>query len=197
MSGSLRIVGRQQDLLPHDHIDLIFGRHILRFNDPRRFGSMHYHEGDVLDHKLLCELGPEPLSNLFDGEYLYRASRKRQGSIKTFLMNSRVVVGVGNIYANEALFRARIRPSRAAGRVSANRYEHLAEAIKAVLAEAIEVGGTTLRNYVGSNGEPGYFSLELAVYGRAGEPCVACERNLVGTVLGQRQTVYCPSCQRY
>ena len=180
----------------HDHIDFVFDQErILRFNDPRRFGSVHWTEEDPYQHSLLKDLGPEPLGEDFDGVYLFQQSRKRSTPVKNFIMNSHVVVGVGNIYANESLFRSKIRPSTKAGRISKKQYSTLVSQIKETLTNAIEVGGTTLRDYLGSNGEPGYFGLKLDVYGRAGEPCNTCGHTLKGTVLGQRQTVHCPKCQ--
>ena len=154
----------------HDHVDIEFENGlILRYHDPRRFGSMHWLSGD--SHALLDHLGPEPLSDAFDGEYLYRQARRRGSAIKLFIMDAKIVVGVGNIYANEALFMAGIRPDRPANRVSKARYEALATAIKDVLATAIDVGGTTLRDFVGGDGKAGYFAQSLQVYGRGGESC--------------------------
>ena len=197
MSGHLRVVSPDEPLRPHDHIDLSFqDERILRFNDPRRFGSVHWCQQAVLDHPLLVRLGVEPLSNEFDGSWLFERSRKRSLAVKNFIMDSHVVVGVGNIYANEALFIAQIKPTTAAGSISRKRYERLADAIKRTLERAIEAGGTTLRDFVGFDGKPGYFALELDVYGRADLPCTHCAKRLKGIVLGQRQTVYCPSCQR-
>ena len=197
MSGRLRVVSRSTPLIKHDHVDIAFeGDRVLRLNDPRRFGSVHHVEGAVEDHWLLEHLGPEPLGEDFSGEYLHRRSRRVRQAVKTFIMDARVVVGVGNIYANEALFRAGIRPRVAAGRISRARHGRLVEAIRATLGEAIEAGGTTLRDYVGSNGEPGYFAQSLNVYGREGELCRACGTVLTGIRLGQRATVYCPKCQQ-
>ena len=197
MSGHLRIVSRNTPLRPHDHIDFVFDHdRVLRFNDPRRFGSVHWTSASVYEHPLLRNLGVEPLSNEFDANCLYDQSRYRKVAIKNFIMDSHVVVGVGNIYANESLFKAGIRPTASAGSVSRARYGKLADAIKTTLQHAIDSGGTTLRDFVGSNGEPGYFALELNVYGRANEPCLVCDRKLKGIVLGQRQTVYCTNCQR-
>ena len=196
MSGHLRVVSPKTPVNKHDHVDLEFENgQVLRFNDPRRFGSLHWFEEDPHSHPLLKELGPEPLSENFDGEYLFLHSRKRTTPVKTFVMNSHVVVGVGNIYANESLFQAGIRPQTAAGRISRKRYSRLAQSIKQVLSQAIKEGGTSLRDYLGSNGEPGYFGLQLSVYGRAGESCDSCDATLKGLMLGQRQTVYCPRCQ--
>ena len=198
MSGHLRVVSPHTELLPHDHIDFHFqGERVLRFNDPRRFGSVHWCEQNALEHPLLIDLGVEPLSDEFDGALLYRQSRQRKSPVKNFIMDAHIVVGVGNIYANEALFLARIRPTTRAGSISKLRYERLADAIKRILLRAIDAGGTSLRDFVRFDGQPGYFALELDVYGRAGKPCVQCERRLKGIVLGQRQTVFCPNCQRH
>lgn len=196
MSGSLRVVPEDEPVLKHDHLDLCLeGGRRLRFNDPRRFGSaLWIPAGET--HSLLQRLGPEPLGGDFDGALLYRRSRGRKGPIKSFIMDANVVVGVGNIYANEALFLSGIRPDRAAGRVSLARYEALSTNIKRVLTSAIEQGGTTLRDFVGGDGKPGYFAQQLFVYGRAGEPCKACTTPLREARLGQRSSVYCVTCQR-
>jgi formamidopyrimidine-DNA glycosylase len=180
MSGSLRVVAAKDPPGRHDHIDIIFrDGPCLRFNDPRRFGCcLWLEEGER--HPLLEHLGPEPLS----------------GPVKSFIMDAKVVVGVGNIYANEALFLAGIRPDRAAGRVSRARYDQLATTIKRVLTTAIEQGGTTLRNFVGGDGKPGYFSQQLYVYGRAGQSCKRCGKVLREQRLSQRSSVYCVTCQR-
>ena len=197
MSGSLRIVDSRSKLRPHDHIDLEFDEdHIVRLNDPRRFGCVLWQVGDPMSHPLLANLGPEPLSEEFNVDYLFQATRERNRPIKPFLMDAHNVVGVGNIYANEALFRSRIRPQTPARRISKHRISSLVASVKSTLTDAIEAGGTTIRDYVGSNGEPGYFELQLDVYNRAGEPCTVCGRRLKGLVLAQRQTVYCTGCQR-
>ncbi len=196
MSGSLRVIEAGEPPLYHDHIDIRFddGR-ALRFNDPRRFGCcLWLAPGE--SHPLLQTLGPEPLSDEFDGELLYRRSRGRKGPVKSFIMDGKVVVGVGNIYANESLFLAGIRPDRAAGRISRARYDALAENIKQVLTSAITQGGTTLRDFVGGDGKPGYFAQQLFVYGRGGQPCKRCGGTLREVRLGQRSTVYCVACQR-
>jgi len=197
MSGSLRIVSAETPPRPHDHWDLVTetGK-ALRFHDPRRFGSLHLIESDPLEHPLLAKLGPEPLSADFGAEYLYRATRKRSVAIKQLLMNSHVVVGVGNIYANEALFRARISPRRAAGRLTRAQAQALVRAIKSVLEEAIEIGGTTLRDYVNASGTPGYFKQKLFVYERAKQPCRVCKSPIKQFAQGQRSTYWCPTCQR-
>ncbi len=170
-------------------------RHCLRFNDPRRFGSLLWATGDPADHPLLRSLGPEPLEAGFDVDYLVAAARGRKVAIKPFLMDQKVVVGVGNIYASEALFRAGIRPGRAAGRVSRTQLAALVEAVRAVLGDAIRQGGTTLRDYVNAEGTPGYFRQQLYVYERAGEPCRRCRTPIRQRVQGQRSTYWCPACQ--
>jgi formamidopyrimidine-DNA glycosylase len=196
MSGSLRVVEPREQPGKHDHIDILMRDGAsLRFNDPRRFGSFLWLEPGE-QHPLLSHLGPEPLSGAFDGDLLYRRSRGRKGPVKQFIMDGKVVVGVGNIYANEALFLSGIRPDRAAGRISAVRYQLLSSNIKQVLTSAIEQGGTTLRDFVGGDGKPGYFAQQLYVYGRAGQPCKRCQSPLRETRLGQRSSVYCVACQR-
>lgn len=196
MSGSLRLVDVEVPAEKHDHIDIVFeGGKALRLHDPRRFGSVLWLEGDPLEHKLLVKLGPEPLSEAFDADYLYQRSRKRKQAIKQFVMDSHTVVGVGNIYASEALFTAGIRPQLAAGKLSRPRCEALVAAIKNVLAQAIEQGGTTLRDFVDGNGKPGYFQQQLLVYGREAEPCSRCGKAIKMLRLGQRASYYCPSCQ--
>jgi formamidopyrimidine-DNA glycosylase len=197
MSGSLRIVSPDVPPRPHDHWDLVIDSgKVLRFHDPRRFGSLHWAEGDPLEHPLLAKLGPEPLSGDFDGEYLYRATRKRTVAIKQLIMNSHVVVGVGNIYANEALFRAGIAPRRAAGRLTRAQAQALVHAIKGVLKEAIQIGGTTLRDYVSATGTPGYFKQKLFVYERAKQPCRVCKTPIKQVAQGQRSSYWCATCQR-
>ncbi len=196
MSGSLRVINVNTPPQLHDHVDLMLGQQkVLRLRDPRRFGALLWCERDPLDHPLLKHLGPEPLSDAFDGEYLVRQARARRVAIKGFIMNSRIVAGVGNIYANEALFSAGIHPRRAAGRISGARYQRLADAIKAVLQQAIAVGGTTLRDFLRADGTPGYFRSELQVYARAGEPCPRCGGKIRCIVQGQRATYYCAGCQ--
>ena len=196
MSGSLRLVPAATPVRAHDHFDLVMddGR-ALRFNDPRRFGCLLWQPpGEV--HPLLRSLGPEPLSDDFDGDWLWRLSRGRRAPVKTFLMDQAVVVGVGNIYAAEALFMAGISPLRAAGRVSRARYDALAGAVKAILLAAIERGGTTLRDFLAPDGAPGYFEQELSTYGRGGQPCQRCGYPLRQASIGQRTTVWCGRCQR-
>ncbi len=196
MSGSLRVLPGEAPLLAHDHYDLKLddGR-CLRFNDPRRFGSLLWVTGDPAEHPLLRSLGPEPLEEGFDADYLAAAARGRRVAIKPFLMDQKVVVGVGNIYASEALFRAGIRPGRAAGRVPRAQLAALVDSVKAVLGEAIRQGGTTLRDYVNADGTPGYFRQKLYVYERAGQPCRRCRTPIRQRVLGQRSTYWCPACQ--
>lgn len=195
MSGSLRLVPAGSPPGKHDHVDIALDSGmLLRYHDPRRFGALLWcRAGDV--HPLLASLGPEPLSAEFDGERLYQCSRGRQMAVKPFIMDNAVVVGVGNIYASEALFAAGIDPRREAGRISRARYQRLAEEIRRVLAYAIQRGGTTLRDFVGGDGQPGYFQQELFVYGRAGEPCKVCGRTLSECRLGQRSSVFCRACQ--
>lgn len=196
MSGSLRVVDPAQLPGKHDHIDLkLRSGACLRYHDPRRFGSFLWLEsGDV--HPLLDHLGPEPLSDAFDGDLLYRLSRGRSGPVKNFIMDGKVVVGVGNIYANEVLFLAGIHPKRSARRISRARYNLLATCIKQVLTSAIEQGGTTLRDFVGGDGKPGYFAQQLFVYGRTGQACKRCGGALREIRLGARSTVFCVTCQR-
>ena len=197
MSGSLRILPSNTVALKHDHMDIVFGdRQCLRLRDPRRFGSVLWTANDPMQHELLKDLGPEPLSEDFNEEYLYAVSRKRKVAIKQFIMNSHIVVGVGNIYANEALFMAGIRPSIAAGRITKPRYGRLASAIKIVLINAIKQGGTTLRDFTASDGNPGYFQQQLNVYGRGGESCPQCGTPIKSLQQGQRATFYCSHCQR-
>ena len=195
MSGSMTIADSSRAIQKHDHIDLSFGSDtILRFNDPRRFGCCLLVSQD---DRLLANLGPEPLSNDFSGETLFKRSRGRKQAVKNFIMDAKVVVGVGNIYASESLFKAGIRPSMVAGRVSRKRYSLLAESIRSVLTEAIKAGGTTLNDFLQVDGKPGYFRHELQVYGRRGEPCFKCAVPVKSQVIGQRSSFYCPSCQRF
>jgi formamidopyrimidine-DNA glycosylase len=197
MSGSLRIVPAAAPLREHDHVDICFeSGQVLRFNDPRRFGALLWTRTDPLRHRLLVDLGPEPLEFNFDGAYLHEAARGRRAPVKSFLMDASVVVGVGNIYANEALHLARIHPAREAGRVSRVRYDTLANTVKQVLERAIERGGTTLRDFLRTDGEPGYFQLDLLAYEREGEACRSCGARIRRVVIGQRSSYYCPRCQR-
>lgn len=195
MSGSVFIVDHATPAGVHDHFDLEFDSgKTLRFRDPRRFGSLHW-STDPLKHKLLKDLGPEPLADTFDGDYLWQKSRGRRLSVKQFIMNAHVVVGVGNIYASEALYLARIHPARAAGRIAKHRYDTLAAVIKTVLTNAIKAGGTTLRDFYGGDGEAGYFQQQLEVYDREDQPCRLCNSAITAIVQGQRSTYYCKQCQ--
>jgi formamidopyrimidine-DNA glycosylase len=197
MSGNLRAVPAGTPRLTHDHFDLVLDSGVaLRFNDPRRFGSLLYTRGDPRAHPLLAQLGPEPFSRAFNAQYLWRITRGRRVAIKPLLMNSRLVVGVGNIYASEALFRARIRPSRQARSLSRADAARLVRAVRAVLRQAIRAGGTTLRDYLGADGAPGYFRQRLYVYERRGRPCRRCRTAVRALVQGQRSTYYCPACQQ-
>ena len=202
MSGSLRIlpVKLLQSVEPHqkhDHFDLILSdQTTLRLRDPRRFGAVLWHTGDILQHSLLTKLGPEPLTADFNAQQLFEKTRERGANIKETLMNSHMVAGIGNIYANEALFRAGINPKVAAGRISITRYERLVQAIKQTLQEAIEAGGSSLRDFVNSDGNPGYFQQQYWVYGRGGQLCKKCERVIKQIKQGQRSSFYCPNCQR-
>ena len=196
MSGSLRITDANAAAQKHDHVDVVFKKNILRLRDPRRFGAVLWTTKDPLSHKLLVSLGPEPLEEEFTAYHLYHASRNRRISVKEFIMNSHVVVGVGNIYATEALFTSKIHPLRAAGKISLPRYELLVIAIKEILADAIQRGGTTLRDFMREDGKPGYFQQELQAYGRNKQPCVVCSHPLRSTKQGQRTTTYCTRCQR-
>lgn len=197
MSGRLWLVDRATPPEKHDHVDLEFDNgHVVRLRDPRRFGLVLWQSGDPLAHPLLAAIGPEPLTAAFDGEVLHRAARNRSAAIKLVLMDSHVVAGVGNIYANEALFRAGIDPRTPAQRVSRARCAALATAIKQTLELAIGAGGSTLRDYVGSDGRAGYFQNQFLVYGRAGEPCLNCGTAIRELRQAQRATCYCPACQR-
>lgn len=196
MSGSLRLVAAGTPAGKHDHVDIeLDSGMVLRYTDPRRFGALLWARADE-PHALLGKLGPEPLSEAFDGERLYQLSRGKSMAIKPFIMDNAVVVGVGNIYASEALFAAGIDPRRPAGNISRARYLKLGEEIRRILAMAIERGGTTLRDFVGGDGKPGYFQQELFVYGRGGEFCKTCGTTLREIRLGQRASVYCGRCQR-
>ena len=197
MSGSLRICDRDAEPRKHDHFDIVLeSGKCVRFNDPRRFGALAWWKHPAEKHPLLSHLGLEPLSSDFSGTYLRARSRGRKAPVKNFIMDGKVVVGVGNIYASEALFMAGIHPLRAAGRISTVRYEALARAIRDVLSRAIRHGGTTLRDFVNSDGNPGYCARELLVYEREGQPCFRCHSILKRKVIGQRSSYYCPQCQR-
>lgn len=197
MSGSLRLVSSSTPPKAHDHWDLVLDSGLaLRFHDPRRFGSLHFTQEDPAKHALLKKLAPEPLSEEFNGEYLFKATRKRAVAVKQLIMNSHIVVGVGNIYASEALFRARISPRRTAGRITRAESVKLVKAIKAVLKAAIKIGGTTLRDYVNADGAPGYFRQKLFVYERAREACRVCRSPVKQFTQGARSTYWCSTCQR-
>lgn len=196
MSGRLRYVTDSTPPERHDHFDVEFVSGTrLRFNDPRRFGSLHFTH-DPEHHWLLKDLGPEPFSHEFSADYLWAISRGRRVAVKQFLMNAKIVVGIGNIYASEALYRAGIRPTRPAGRIARKRYMRLVDAVRAVLEDAIRAGGTTLRDFMDGDGRAGYFQQELLVYGREGGPCFGCGAPVRQRVIGQRATYYCPGCQR-
>jgi formamidopyrimidine-DNA glycosylase len=197
MSGSWRVLTREEAPSTHDHVDLVMpGGVVIRYRDPRRFGCLLWTQDDPLQHPLLKHLGPEPLSEDVDGDYLYRRSRGRRMAVKGFIIDSRIIAGVGNIYASEALSLAGIHPLRAAGRISRRRYDTLVDAIKCILQRSIDLGGTTLRDFVNPAGEPGYFEQTLRVYGRAEKPCRVCATPVRLVVIGQRSTFYCPVCQR-
>ncbi|MCL2656322.1 MAG: bifunctional DNA-formamidopyrimidine glycosylase/DNA-(apurinic or apyrimidinic site) lyase [Betaproteobacteria bacterium] len=195
MSGSLRLVPPDTPPRKHDHVDIQFSDQILRYHDPRRFGLVDWWPGDGSDHPLVASLGIEPLSPEFDGAWLFATTRGRRGAIKLLLMDAHMIVGVGNIYASESLFRAGIRPGTAAGRLSRARCGRLAEAIKTTLNDAIRAGGTTLKDFVNGHGEPGYFQNEVYVYGRTDQACRVCGSTIRQKILGQRNTFWCPHCQ--
>jgi len=197
MSGSLRVVEAGSAHEKHDHVDIEFTNNkAIRLRDPRRFGAVLWTVDDPLQHKLIRSLGPEPLSDDFNADYLYKKSRGRTVSIKQFIMNGHMVVGVGNIYACESLFKAGISPKKSAGKVSKKRYETFVAKIKEVLANAIEQGGTTLKDFVQAEGTPGYFQQQLNVYGRTDEECLVCGLLVKKITQGQRSTFYCAKCQR-
>jgi formamidopyrimidine-DNA glycosylase len=196
MSGSLRILSAPEEPAKHDHVDIAFDDgYCLRYHDPRRFGAILWSDTPG-DHELLHELGPEPLSEDFNGEHLFKLAKNKTTPVKSFLMNGRNVVGVGNIYASEALFMAGIHPNRAAGKISLARYTLLSQTVKDVLSAAIQQGGTTLKDFVGGDGKPGYFAQQLLVYGKANEACSKCERPIKQVTIAQRSSFYCPHCQR-
>ena len=196
MSGHLRLTDTQRPIGKHDHIDLCLTNDlILRYNDPRRFGLWLYIPANPLSHPLLAHLGPEPLTHPFSGEYLYTLSRNKKQSIKSFIMNNKIVVGVGNIYAAESLFSARIHPMSAAGALSLEKMVDLAYHIKHVLHQAIEAGGTTLRDFYAADGKPGYFSQKLNVYGRQKKPCFTCNTPIESIEIAGRNSAFCPQCQ--
>lgn len=206
MSGSLYLVAKDTPPLFHDHVDVhLDNNQWLRYTDPRRFGSILWHENTLgssafdeswLEHPLLASLGPEPLTEDFHADYLAKRAKGKKQAVKTFIMDSKQVVGVGNIYANEALFLAGIHPHKEAGKIKPKQFAELVNSIKIVLSNAIEQGGTTLKDFVGGDGKPGYFKQSLNVYGRAGAACVTCSSILEESRLGQRSTVFCKNCQK-
>jgi len=197
MSGRLRLSRGHEVPGKHDHVDIFFKNgDCLRFCDPRRFGAILWSATDPMAHPLIVKSGPEPLSAALHGDYLYERSRGRRVSVKQFIMDQRVVSGLGNIYANEALFAARIHPVTPAGRISLKKYRHLASAIKKTLRKAIAAGGTTMRDFHDESGQAGYFQLKLKVYGRSSESCLVCGHTIRQIRNGQRSTFYCPRCQR-
>lgn len=197
MSGSLQVVPKETPAGKHDHVDLVLGCGIIaRLTDPRRFGALLWEAGDPHRHPLLARLAPEPLGSEFHAAWLHARTRGRSAAIKTIVMNSHIVVGVGNIYASESLFRAGIHPGLASDRVSLLRCKKLVAAIQETLTAAIEAGGSTLRDYVGAEGDPGYFQQSYFVYGREGEPCRVCGTSIKALRQGQRSTFFCPVCQR-
>lgn len=197
MSGRLRVIPTNTPVLKHDHVDIQLANDIcLRFNDARRFGACLWQPSNAPENSLLSNLGPEPLTDDFDGRRLYELSRHKSVAVKTFIMDNKVVVGVGNIYANESLFFAGIDPRRGAGKVSLKRYQLLADLIKQVLAKAISQGGTTLKDFTQVDGKPGYFAQQLKVYGRAGLACELCATEISSLMIGQRNSFYCANCQK-
>jgi len=194
MSGKINVVDTQEPLQKHDHFLLYFDKKVMRFNDPRRFGSIFYLED--LNHKLLNNLGVEPLEDSFHEKYLFDQSRNKIQNVKAFIMDSRIVVGVGNIYACEALHMSGINPKTKANNISKLRYINLTNNIKMVLKKAIKAGGTTLQDFAKVDGKPGYFSQELSVYGRGNENCYNCNGKIKRIVQNQRSTFYCPKCQK-
>lgn len=199
MSGHLRILPIGTPPEKHDHFDLVVGDHLMRMTDPRRFGAVLWHgeeDGLIDEHVLLRSLGVEPLEDMFSAELLYRMTRKRTAPIKQVLLAGDIVVGVGNIYASESLFKAGINPRTAAHRIGLARYERLAKSIRETLAAAIEQGGSTLRDFMAADGKPGYFQQSYFVYDRAGEPCRVCATTVRLLKQGQRSTFYCPNCQK-
>jgi len=197
MSGRIRMLNEVKNPEKHDHVDIEFSNgKTLRFTDPRRFGALLYTADDISTHHLLSHLGPEPLSADFDGKYLAGRAKNRKCPVKNFIMDSKIVVGVGNIYAAEALFSAGIHPQKAAGKIKLSQYETLADTIKIILKNAIKKGGTTLKDFSQSDGKPGYFSIELQVYGKQNQPCPCCKTPLKLLKIGQRSTVFCVKCQK-
>jgi formamidopyrimidine-DNA glycosylase len=196
MSGTLRIVPSSSLPGSHDHVDIVFSEYVLRYNDPRRFGAMLWTKDRPEAHPLLKSLGPEPLGPDFTAGFLQKIIQQRRMPIKSLLMNGHFIAGIGNIYATEALFLAKIHPARAAHSLKPKECSRLVDAIKLILQQAIQQGGTTLKDFINSEGKPGYFSQDLQAYGRAGQPCAQCQELLVSMNLVQRSTVYCPNCQK-
>ncbi len=197
MSGNLRVVNHQVAAGKHDHLDIVLNdQSVLRFNDTRRFGAVLVSSSPIEQHPLISHLGPEPLTDQFNGTHLHALAKQKKCSVKSFIMDAHNVVGVGNIYASESLFMAGIHPARQAGRISLKRYEKLSSCIKTVLQQAIEQGGTSLKDFVNEQGKPGYFQQSLAVYGRAGENCQQCSNKIKQLKLAQRASYYCSHCQR-
>lgn len=196
MSGSLRIMDAGAPVQPHEHFDLLLGEKLLRLRDPRRFGAVLWTGADVAQHPLLAGLGAEPLQSGFTGKLLHAATRARKTAVKLVLMNASIVVGVGNIYANESLFHARINPRTPAGRLTLARCEALAAAVKSTLSQALAAGGSSLRDFVHSDGSSGYFQQQYYVYGRTGLPCRVCGTAVRQLRQGQRSSFYCPACQK-
>jgi len=197
MSGSLRFAAPSEPPGPYDHVEFRFDDGALRLRDPRRFGLVSWHAASAGSHPLLADIGPEPLEEGFDGAYLYRASRGVRAPVKHFLMDARRVAGIGNIYASESLFRARIHPLTPAGRIGAKCYDVLARELKATLLDSIAAGGSTLRDFVGGDGRPGYFQQRYFVYGREGEPCRVCGARIARVVSAGRSGFFCPVCQKH
>lgn len=197
MSGRICVLTKPLPAKKHDHVDICFGNQAyLRFTDPRRFGALLFTKDAPEQHTLLKNIGPEPFSHTFNGDYLWEQSRGRKLPVKSYIMDGKIVAGVGNIYAAEVLFQTGIRPQTPAGKVSKMQYAELAMAIQAILKQAIKKGGTTLKDFMKPSGTPGYFRIELQVYGQEGKPCPRCRTKLKGLRLGQRNTVYCPRCQK-
>lgn len=197
MSGSIRILTTETAAKKHDHVDIVFAnKACLRYTDPRRFGAVLWTTENPDLHPLLAHLGPEPLEKTFTGKYLWEQAQQRKTPIKSFIMDSKIVVGVGNIYANEALFAAGIHPKKSAGKITLEQFNALTKAIKKILQAAIKQGGTTLKDFVNTDGKKGYFAVHLQVYGREGKPCIKCGTELKEIRLGQRTTVYCSQCQK-
>ena len=196
MSGVLRLVLHKTPIKKHDHIDLILNNgYLLRYNDPRRFGAWIWFEGNIEEHPLLSKLGPEPFSNEFSGDYLFEKTRNRKIAIKNLIMNSHIVVGAGNIYANESLFMSGIHPQKTAKLITLEEAEKLVVNIKSVLQRSIEQGGTTLKDFLSPDGKPGYFTQDLKVYGRNNQPCVKCQNSIKKIIINQRASFFCPKCQ--